>query len=88
VAYLPVPQSGPVFLTALDTRVRADPFGVRWTDGRNMLSTRALISEVAAGPWPILTPGCLVNSDAVGALDDRGLDLIPSLHAYIRGPGG
>ena len=56
-----VAASGPVFLTAVDHQVRADPFGVRWTDGREVWSTRGLISEAEEASWPILTPGCLVR---------------------------
>lgn len=82
-----VAASGPVFLTAVDHQVRADPFGARWTDGRERWSTRALISEVGHASWPILTPGCLVDADAISALDDRALGMIPSLHAFIRGSG-
>ena len=82
-----VAASGPVFLTAVDHQFRADPFAARWTDGREVWSTRGLISEVDHAPRPILTPGCLVDADAIAALDDRALGMIPSLHAFIRGSG-
>jgi hypothetical protein len=80
----PVAASGPAFLTALDARVRADPFGVRWTDGREAWSTRDLTSTMPAS-WPILAPACLADADSLAALDDRALDMIPLLAAYIRG---
>ena len=82
-----VAASGPVFLTAVVHQLRADPLGARWTDGRHMWSTRGLTSEVGLASWPILTPGCLVAADAISALDDRALGMIPSLHAFIRGFG-
>jgi hypothetical protein len=52
-----------------------------------MWSTRGLIPEAEQASWPILTPGCLVEADAIAALDDRALGMIPSLHAFIRGSG-
>jgi hypothetical protein len=79
--------SGPVFLTAVVRQFQADPLGLGWTDGREMWSTRGLISEAEQASWPILTPGCLVEADAIAALDDRALGMIPSLHAFIRGSG-
>ncbi len=82
-----VAASGPVFLTAVAHQLRSDPLGVRWTDGRDTWSTRGLISAVEHASWPILTPGCLVDDDAIAALDDRALGMIPSLHDFIRGSG-
>lgn len=82
-----VTASGPVFLTSIDRQVRADPLGVRWTDGRNRWSTRGLISAAEGTSWPILTSGCLADADTIAALDDRALGMIPSLCAYIRGSG-
>jgi hypothetical protein len=80
-----VTASGPVFLTSIDRQVRADPLGVRWTDGRDAWSTRGLISTAEGTSWPILTSGCLSDADTITAMDDRAVDMIPSLHAYIRG---
>jgi hypothetical protein len=82
-----VAASGPVFPTAVARQLRADPLVVRWTDGRDIWSTRGLISEVEQASWPILTAGCLVEADAIAALDDRALGMIPPLHAFIRGSG-
>jgi hypothetical protein len=82
-----VAASGPVFLTAAVHQLRADPLGVRWSDGQATCSTRGLISEMGHASWPILTPGCLVDSDAIAAMDDRALGMIPSLQAFIRGSG-
>jgi hypothetical protein len=82
-----VAASGPVFLAAVVHQLRADPFGLRWTDGRDVWSTRALIPAAEHASWPILTPGCLVDADAIAALDDRALGMIPPLHAFIRGAG-
>lgn len=71
------------FLTAVDSRVRANPMGATWTDGRTRWLTRDLASVAVTGPRPILTPGCLADADAVAAMDDRALAMIPPLHAYL-----
>ena len=71
------------FLTAIDDRIRANPLGAVWSDGANRWSTRDLASIDGPGRSPILTPGCLGESDAVAALDDRALAMIPPLHAYL-----
>jgi hypothetical protein len=34
--------------------------------------------------WPIVTPGCLSDSEAIAALDDRGLLMLPELQRYVR----
>jgi hypothetical protein len=80
-----VASSGPVFLSAVVHQLRLDPFGARWTDGRDAWSTRGLISAVDEASRPILGPGCLVDADAIAALDDRALEMMPSLLAYIQG---
>lgn len=82
----PVTASGPVFLTAVVHQFRADPLGVGWTDGRELWSTRGLLSEAEHASWPILAPGCLAEPDSLAALDERALDMMPSLHAYLRAP--
>jgi len=81
-----VAAPGPSFLTAVDRQVRTDPFGVRWTDGRDVWPTRELTSTETQASWPILIPGCLVDADGIAALDDRALDMMPPLHRYLRGP--
>jgi hypothetical protein len=79
----PAQGSQLLFLTAIDTRVRADPLGANWSDGATRWSTRDLQSSEVPVPWPILTPGCLVDGDAIAAMDDRALALIPLLHRYL-----
>jgi hypothetical protein len=81
-----VAASGPVFLTAVVHQFRADPLGVGWTDGREWWSSRGLISEADHVSWPILTAGCLEDPDSLAALDERALNMMPSLHAYLRAP--
>jgi hypothetical protein len=78
------PGSGVRFLTALDARLRADPMAARWSDGRGSLLTRDLTPASAPVDWPILTPGCLLDPDALSALDDRGSLMLPALGPYVR----
>ena len=77
-------DSGLRFVTAVAERVRADPLGARWTDGRATCPTRQLPPASAAVKWPILTPGCLGDADALSALDDRGAAMLPTLAPYVR----
>ena len=79
-----VRESGLRFLTTVAERVRADPLGARWTDGRATCPTRQLPPASAAVKWPILTPGCLADADALSALDDRGAAMLPTLAPYVR----
>lgn len=78
-----VVASGLTFLTAIDARVRANPMGAIWTDGRARWSTRDLASTEEPAMLPILTPGCLTDADALGALDDRALAALGRLHSYL-----
>ena len=78
------PGSGVRFLTALDSRLRADPMAARWSDGRASSLTRDLAPASAPVDWPILTPGCLFDPDALSALDDRGSQMLPALGPYVR----
>jgi hypothetical protein len=78
------PGSGVRFLTALDTHLRADPMAARWSDGRASSLTRDLTPASAPVDWPILTPGCLFDPDALSALDDRGSLMLPELGPYVR----
>lgn len=77
------PGSGVRFLTAVDTRVRADPMAARWSDGRVSSLTRDLAPASAPVDWPILIPGCLFDPDALSALDDRGSLMLPALGPYV-----
>jgi hypothetical protein len=78
-----VAESGLSFLTAVDERVRVDPIGARWTDGRSARSTRDLTPMSVPVDWPILTPGCLSDPDAVAALDDRGSSMLRALRPHL-----
>jgi Replication-relaxation len=77
-------ESRLVILTAVDRQVRANPLGAWWTDGHERWATRELPPLTDGLPLPILTPGCLAEADALAALDDRALELLPPLHAYLR----
>ena len=78
------PGSGVRFLTALDARLRVDPMGVRWSDGRTSWSTKDLAPASTPTDWPILVSGCLSDPDALSALDDRGSSMLPALGPYVR----
>ena len=75
--------SGPTFVTAIDSRLRTDPLGAIWTDGRVAVTTRSLTPVAEDVAWPILTPGCLADADTLTAMDDRALAMFPGLHAYL-----
>ena len=79
----PAQGSRLLFLTAIDARVRGDPLGANWSDGATRWSTRDLPSSGFPDRGPILTPGCLADQDALAAMDDRALALIPPLHRYL-----
>ena len=76
-------DGGPLFLTAVDARVHADPLGVTWSDDRMRWSTRELASTADGVGLAILTPGCLAELDAIDALDAGALVMFPSLLAYL-----
>lgn len=80
----PGAESRLTFLTAVDESIRRDPVGGLWSDGSSMRSTRDLPAISAAPSWPILTPGCLSDGDALAALDDRGVAILPGLAPYVR----
>jgi len=73
----------PRFLTAVSVRLVANPMGLIWTDGETRFSTRDLASIEISAACPILTSGCLADVDAVPAMDDRALAMIPALHQYL-----
>lgn len=75
---------GAHFLAAVDEHVRADPLGAGWLGGGSTRSIRDLATEPAAEDLPILTPGCLSDAEAIGALDDRGATLLPALYPFIH----
>jgi hypothetical protein len=78
------PATRLTFLTAVDENVRRDPLGARWSDGRTTRATRELAQMPADIAWPILSPGCLTDGDALAALDDRGAAMLPALRPYLR----
>ncbi|NJD27902.1 MAG: hypothetical protein FIA92_06350 [Chloroflexi bacterium] len=71
-------------LTAVDERLRRDPLGGTWSDGAGMRSIRDLAATGVGPSWPILTPGCLSDGEALAALDDRGAAVLPALRPYLR----
>ena len=80
----PGQATGLDFLTAVDGQVRRTPLGAVWSHGQATRSTRGLASTPSAVPLPILTPGCLADGDALAALDDRAVAIIPALQPYVR----
>ena len=78
------PDSRLTFLTAIDEQLDRDPLGATWTDGGLHRPTRDLMSISTGVSWPIITPGCLSVGEAIAALDDRGLSMLPELQLYAR----
>jgi hypothetical protein len=76
--------AGLSFLTIVAERVRADPLGARWFDGESDHSIRDLASDRMSGEQEVLTSGCLLDPEAMPALDDRGAAMLPSLAPYLR----
>lgn len=72
------------FLTAVDEQLRRDPLGATWTGGGLQRPTRDLAPVSTGVSWPIIMPGCLSDADAIAALDDRGLSMLPELQRYAR----
>lgn len=77
-------DGGVNFLTATDEQLRRDPLGATWTDGRLYRPTRDLLPIATGASLPIVTPGCLTDGEAIAALDDRGLTLLPELRLFSR----
>ncbi len=71
-------------LSAVDEQLRRDPLRGSWSDGAARRSTRDLAAIAVSTSWPILTPGCLSDGDALAALDDRGAAILPALMPYLR----
>jgi hypothetical protein len=78
------PDSRMSYLTAIDEQIRRDPLGATWTDGSLHRPTRDLVPISTGVSWPIVTPGCLSDADAIAALDDRGVSMLPDLQLYAR----
>lgn len=72
------------FLTAIGEHLDRDPLGATWTDGRLHRPTRDLVPISTGVAWPIITPGCLSDAEAIAALDDRGPSMLPELQLYAR----
>ncbi len=73
------------FLTTVDVRLRADPLGAPWSDGRVKRSLRDLANSSPIDQ-PILMPRCLLDADAIAALDDRALGMVPTTDARMVSP--
>ncbi len=78
------PDSRMTFLTAIDDQLRRDPLGATWTAGSLQRTTRDQAPSSTGVSWPIVTPGCLSDAEAIAALDDRGLSMLPELHTHAR----
>lgn len=78
------PDSRITSLTAIAQQLHKDPFGATWTDGRLHRPTRDLVPISTGVSWPIVTPGCLSDAEAIAALDDRGLTMLPELQRHAR----
>jgi hypothetical protein len=65
--------SGGAIVAVVAGNLRADPYGVRWRDGREDMSTRELAAmEPRAGGF-ILMPGCIADRDALMAFGPDAL---------------
>jgi hypothetical protein len=42
------------------------------------------VGEPKAGDQPVLTAGCLIDPEAIAALDDQGAAMLPALAPYLR----
>jgi hypothetical protein len=71
-------------LTALDEQLCRDPLGGLWSDGATARPCRDLPAISGAPSWPILTPGCLSDGEALASFDDRGAAIVPVLRPYLR----
>jgi hypothetical protein len=78
------PDSRMTFLTAIDEQLRRDPLGATWTGGSLQRPTRDLVPVSTGVSWPIVTPGCLSDAEAIAVLDDRGLSMLPELQRAAR----
>jgi hypothetical protein len=72
------------FLPAIDEQLRRDPLGATWTGGSLQRPTRDLVPVSTGVSWPIVTPGCLSDAEAIAVLDDRGLSMLPELQRAAR----
>jgi hypothetical protein len=72
------------FLTIVAEQVRADPLGARWFDGETERSIRDLAGDRVSVGHEVLIPGCLLDPEAMSALDDRGAAMLPALAPYLR----
>lgn len=83
LAQRPGRESRLLLVTATAARVAANPLAVLWTDGGTRWSTRELAAISAQDSLPILLPGCLTEADAGAAMDDRAVEMIAPLRAYL-----
>ena len=66
-------DGAPRFVTAVADRLIRDPAGTLWSDGRVACPTRQLAHIRTLATWPILATGCLLDGEALAALDERGM---------------
>lgn len=74
------------FVTAVSEAVLANPLGAAWFDGETERSTRELAVATVPADWLVLEPGCLSDADAIRALDDQALAMLPALRPYVTTP--
>ena len=76
--------AGLSFLTIVAEHARTDPLGARWFDGQTERSIRELVGDPVSRGQAVLTAGCLLDPEAIAALDDRGAAMLPALAPYLR----
>lgn len=69
-------------LTGIDEQLNRDPLGATWADGGLHRPTRDLAPFSTGVSWPIIMPGCLSDAEAIAAMDDRGLSMLPDLQLH------
>jgi hypothetical protein len=83
VAEVQAAGSGVTVVSALDRDLRSDPFEASWSDGQNRRPTRDLAPIGTDDRGSVLTAGCLVDRDVLGAFDARALDGIPATRSNL-----
>ncbi len=70
-------------LTITAERLVADPMGAHWADGLTSIPTREL-EAFGDTDAAVLAGGCLADSDALAAFDDRAAQAMSVLRPHLR----
>ncbi len=79
-----LPGGVPV-VTAVADQLLADPLGAAWSDGQSIRRIEEVAAPAASSGERILVPGCLLDADALAALDDRAASALSALSPYLPG---